>query len=623
VVIVVAVAATVVPLAPAGGEAIAPRVVARVCPGFESSIDGVPVVANPFDPAEVHVDVSFVGPDGSSQVVDAFFFHDYTRSLDADGDEVRVPVGDGGWRVRFTPPASGTWRWTPRVLLADGTALDLGTRTFTCEADRTGHGFVRRSPADPHQLVFDDGTPFVAVGENLAWYGRGGTYDYDRWIGDLAAHHATWIRVWMPSWSMGLEWLQRDGSGAIIENSLGNYTTRLDRAWQLDRVIEAARRHGIVVQLVLSNPEWGDNPYNAANGGPLATPADMFTDPTARALFKRRLRYIVARWGYAPNLIWELWNEVDLSGGDVASIVAWHEEMAGFLAATDTARHLRTTSTFAHWDFTRPTPRYDALWALPELDVVQLHVYAMGTDHAVNFTTLLPRVVPLVADRYGKPVLVGEAGVDWRGPDQTNLADPTGQGLHEMVWSGVFSGSVGSAMTWWWDTVIEPKDQYPSFDGLVALLDGIAFDREQFEPTSATFTSTTGVAVQALTLRGTTTTLVWVRNPTDWWRNPDPSRVEGASIPALPAGEWDLTWYDPYTGAASGAVTVHVNGGDPAPLAVPPFHGEIALRAERRDATPPTSTTVPSMTTVHTRVVAPIDRPMPAAAVVAMPTFTG
>ena len=60
------------------------------------------------------------------------------------------------------------------------------------------------------------------------------------------------------------------------------------------------------------NPEWNDNPYNAANGGPATNTWDFFTNATAINLHKNRLRYIIARYGYAQSIqSWELFNEID------------------------------------------------------------------------------------------------------------------------------------------------------------------------------------------------------------------------------------------------------------------------------------------------------------------------
>jgi hypothetical protein len=172
------------------------------------------------------------------------------------------------------------------------------------------------APLDGSHLRHDDGAPYIAIGQNLAWYDGRGTFAYDDWIAKLAANGVNFIRLWMPSWAFGLEGIRRAPDGSVESSSLGDYTDRLDRAWQLDYVMDLAERNGIQVMLCIqnhgpfsleANSEWDDNPYNAANGGPLAAPDAIFTDPTARALFQRRLRHLVARWGYAPNLLaWEL-----------------------------------------------------------------------------------------------------------------------------------------------------------------------------------------------------------------------------------------------------------------------------------------------------------------------------
>jgi hypothetical protein len=95
---------------------------------------------------------------------------------------------------------------------------------------------------------------------------------------------------------------------------------------------------------------WDTNPFNLANSGPLATPDEVFTDPYAREIFRRYLRYAVARWGYSPNLLaWELWNESDLAEQPptIDPVVDWHREMARLLHELDANDHLVTTSTSA------------------------------------------------------------------------------------------------------------------------------------------------------------------------------------------------------------------------------------------------------------------------------------
>lgn len=577
---------------------------ARMCPIFEATLPDIPSVTNPFDPAQIDVTATFVGPDGRTLTVPAFFGQDFTRAL-VGGTEQLTAVGSGSWRVRVTPPVAGQWRWSYRAVVPGQPTVESAQATFTCDPDPTSHGVVRRDPHNPRYLRFDDGTPFVAVGENLGWYGAAGTYDYDRWLDRLAEHGATWVRVWMPSWAMGLEAVRRDGAGAVIESSLGNYTTRLDRAWQLDHVIEAARRRGIVVQLVIqnhgafsltANSEWADNPYNVANGGPLTEPTQVFTDPTARELMKRRIRYLVARWGYATNLVWELWNEVDLTGGSPAEVTAWHSEMTEWLAALDPYDHLQTTSIANPYDFVLDPPAWRGLWSLPRIDLVQVHLYGMGADLPLDFTQLVPAGFPAAAS-YGKPVLLAEGGVDWRGPAETLAADPGSLGIHELQWAGWFAGGYGTGMSWWWDNVVDPQDLYHQLDALGVLLDGVDPGESGLAPGVASArVPSTATTLTALSLAGEQQALVWVRNPRHWWASPDGTTIAGAELElsGLRSGTWSLRWIDPFSGAVVSSDQLVSRDGT-LRATVPPFARELAGRAEWLSDTAP-GVAVPAFT---------------------------
>jgi hypothetical protein len=91
--------------------------------------------------------------------------------------------------------------------------------------------------------------------------------------------------------------------------------------------------------------EWADNPYNAANGGPLAHPADFFTHEEARRLFEPGLRYVMARWSASGIVLgWELWKEVDLvTNPDAPDVIAWHREMAAWPCAWSVSEARSTT----------------------------------------------------------------------------------------------------------------------------------------------------------------------------------------------------------------------------------------------------------------------------------------
>jgi hypothetical protein len=540
--------------------------------------------ANPFDPAEVDLRAEFMAPDGTRSEIPGFVTRDFEREL-VGGFEKLHPRGPLHWKVRFTPTQTGRWRFRWRVVTPEGSDTTRWHRFKVRPAAPDRHGFLRPSPLDPRYLRFDDGTPYFAVGENLAWYDGRGTFAYDDWFAKLAAEGANYVRLWMPSWAFGLEWIRRE-NGAIVSNTLGNYTDRLDRAWQLDRVLEEAARHGIQVMLCLqnhgpfsldANSQWADNPYNAANGGPLAHPLDFFDDPTARELFRRRLRYVVARWGYAPNLLaWELWNEVNLAASTARpEVQAWHSEMAQELQALDPWDHMITTSVSLGEE-------QNVLWLLPEIAFTQTHTYNVPflLDTGYLLTTLSAQ-----ARVEGKPTLIGETGADYRGPAETLATDPSHIGFHDGLWVGVLAETFGTGMTWWWDNVIDPQDLYGHFGAVARFVEGVAFDEAGFVATRPPALAT-GRSLTAYALVGDPATLAWIKNLAHHFSpigNPgDPVPVEGATLAleGLADGGWSARWIDAYSGSEIRSDAVIVAEGA-VELAVPDFVGDVALRMER------------------------------------------
>jgi hypothetical protein len=544
---------------------------------------------NPFDPAAVSVIGELEGPEGQHLELPGFLHQDFDRRL-VGGFEKLPPRGWTYWKVRATPTVAGVWRWRWRVTTPEGQADSPWQSVVVAEAAPGRHGFLRVSPEDSRYLRFDDGAPYFAIGENLSWYDGRGTFAYDDWFAKLAAQGVNYVRLWMPSWAFGLEWIERAPGGALTSSSLGDYARRLDRAWQLDTVLEAAERQGIYVMLCIQNhgpfslgenTQWIDNPYNAANGGPLTAPAQFFTDPRARELFKRRLRYVVARWGYSPNVLsWELWNEVDLAEQPAGqALLDWHTEMAGELRSLDPYDHLISTSTA----IAVPTP----LWQLPALDLTNVHFYSASPAFLAPILpdfSIMPSVL-LGTRPPGKPTLFAELGVNSSGPAETLAIDPQSIGFHDGLWAPLFVGTYGTGMTWWWDNVVDPQNLYPHFGAIAAFVRGVAFDREGFV-TGGASASAPGHTLRAQALRGRSVALVWIKNAAhQWWptdTGPHSEPVPGGtlSLSDLGDGEWLARWIDTYDGHEIAREVVAHAGGALA-LAVPTFSRDVALRLER------------------------------------------
>jgi hypothetical protein len=360
--------------------------------------------------------------------------------------EVRVetvPTGPEHYAFRLMPAEPGDH---VVEVLRDGRPVE--EHCFRCVASDLPRP-VRVSAADPAYFETAEGKPWLAVGENVCWYGGGKLQDYEQWLARLHEAGANYCRIWMPPWCFALEW-----------ETLGDY--RLDRAWELDRVLELARRYGIHVMLCLEwhgsyreKDSWWDNPYYSGNGGPCGTPRAFFTDDLARELFRMRVAYIVARYSaYANILSWEFFNEVDLVDDyDSKVVTRWHADMADYLRGVDPYEHLITTSY--------ASPEGDErVWSLPEMEYVQAHSYT-----TVDWGENGRRWVEHFREDHSKPMLFGEAGIDHSGT-KTAQMDPTGVHLHNALWSTVFGGGAGTAMTWWWDSYVDPQDLYHHFESV-------------------------------------------------------------------------------------------------------------------------------------------------------------
>jgi hypothetical protein len=227
------------------------------------------------------------------------------------------------------------------------------------------------------------------------------------------------------------------------------------------------------------------------------------------------------------------------------------------------------------------------VWELPEIDFVQIHAYQIGT---LGVLTSIHEMFPAFVERlraFGKPVLLGETGVDFQGPAETLTVDPDGDGFHDMLWAGIFSESFGTGMSWWWDNVVDPENWYFHFGPVADFVEGVAFDREGFVASRPAAHAPSRV-LSAHQLLGDQTLLVWVRNAAHEYYTPDSSLVEGATLalPPLPVGKWKGHWRDTTVRGVAGLlaqVEIKVTGIGPEELelAVPPFAKDIALRLER------------------------------------------
>jgi len=442
---------------------------------FELTPDLRTHYTNPFDPGQIDVGADFTSPAGRITHVNGFWWQGYVRTQDDKGNEVLTESGAPSWKIRFAPNAPGKWRYTVSATDASGTTRLNPTSLIVTKSNNPG--FVGVSKRNPRGFAFAGEKPYFAIGQDMAWATRSNnrqTFDYDHWLSKMGASGGNWARIWSIPWRNGLEWTDEGPEKGLGYRGLGAYN--LINAWRLDRIFDDAQANGVYCMLTIgyqgetttkpdfwsSNNYWQQNPYNASNGGPCATAADLWANPTARKFYRQRLRYIAARYGWRTNIqSWEFWNEVDAPP-------AWIREMAQYMKGTgpfkgcpgDPYGHLVTT-TFGN----------DEVWRIPELDFTQIHVYGNG-----SFNDLVPTVAHDAWSfaTYDKPHIVAEYGIDWSKGDGAYDPDGKGVNMHGGIWCASAAGDAGTAMEWYWD-YIDPKDLYGQYTPIAKLATTIAW----------------------------------------------------------------------------------------------------------------------------------------------------
>ena len=443
---------------------------------IEIAADIAASYANPFDLDQIAVDAKIIPPTGNAVTVPGFYYAPMRWETRGSIERIRLG-GRAGFRVRYTPVVEGKHRLVLHVRDRSGTVQSAPIEFLVTAGEASG--FVRVARQSPGYFAFDNGRPYFAIGENMCWAtGQHPLADYSAWLKGLGAAGGNWARLWLAYSEKGLEWMlaptSKPGTGTY--QGLGKYA--LDNAWRLDEVVRRAEENGVYVMFCLGTYGefteggyfnegcWISNPYNTKNGGPCTSLADFWTNDQARKLYKQRLRYLVARWGYSPNLFaWEFWNEVPAS----PDADAWVAEMAAYLKRCDPNRHLVSTT------YGSPT-----VWRCRDVDFTMNHLYGQAGNVA-DFTPQIQNEVRATRS-FGKPFVLAEFGIDWQTGDSRWDPKGTGLNMHNGAWAAVMSGAAGTAMLWYWDGYVHPLNVYHALTPVRKFADTVDWSKTPFRP---------------------------------------------------------------------------------------------------------------------------------------------
>jgi len=441
---------------------------------------------NPYDSEEIKVDAEIIPPSGKGWTIPGFYIQPYTGKI-INGKEQITKKGKPEWQIRLLFTIPGNYKVKITAKDKKGTrVLQTSTLRITDYGPRiTDHsGFIRRAKNDHRYFIDEQNNTFFPIGANVCWgsWDGKGVFAYNTWLKRYSEQGCNFFRLFLsPAWC----------NFSLRTHDSLFYKFDQKNAWKIDHVLELAKKLNMRVMFAIdsfnslstSKKFYGmfdTSPCNVKNGGPVEKPLDYFTNPKANKANHDRLRYLVARYGYSPNVFaWELWNEVD--GTDAfrveknrKTIADWHRDTARDLRKLDPWDHLITTS-FGY------DKGYEIIEGLPEMDLIQIHHY-----DTPDLAASLGKLWKQRRDNFKKPFFNGEFGCDAAGMNAGNHgADPKGVHLHNGLFASVGNMCAGVPMVWYWDSYVEPNNLYPIYGNFADWISGFDFIKQKVKPIDA------------------------------------------------------------------------------------------------------------------------------------------
>lgn len=389
--------------------------------------------SNPYLQEEIALDMLLSSPSGKKLVLPCYY------ESGKSGEASR-------WKARFLPQEKGKYTYNFQ-LVSNRTQAVLSKPAVFTSVKTDKKGILHAN--DNWTFKFDDGTLFRGIGENLCWESRANDdskffkalhekekYNYEYLLPALVNHGGNYFRTWICSWNLPLDW--KSGFNNNRYTASDEYFNP-SAVKKMDRLANLSDSLGIYMMLTL-----GEGTHDHRNGRYATSTPDFFINSQAKAQYRNRLRFIVARWGYSPAIgAWEFFNEIDNvqfrnAGNPIPAenIVQWHDEMSAYLKSIDPYGHLVTTS-ISHRDL-------KGLNSLNHIDFNQKHIYKKNTA--------LPTTIVQYSKDFRKPYVIGEYGYEYDWSKNFNLfADEMDSDFKRGLWYGLFTPTPILPLSWWWE----------------------------------------------------------------------------------------------------------------------------------------------------------------------------
>ncbi|MGZ6554065.1 MAG: DUF5060 domain-containing protein, partial [Bacteroidia bacterium] len=584
---------------------------------------------NPFDPDDISIVATFTSPSGTKdRTINGFYFEDFDYVPTGIGREIKWDDHDTpyNFRVRFAPTEVGQWSCSIKVFSPNGKftpisvfpfpTLGVDCIEFEC-VPSVNKGYLEIGAHNRQLRYSGTGESFFAIGQNLPWgvpdywgtnqFRANEFIDYDNEVTSLANNGGNFFRMIMAPWSHGIEFEKLGDYGHTDQTVHPIFATtenRQHQAFELDKLFDLCEQRDIYMFLDLelqSNYDytdptvppvflWGNYCYNTVG---TSSPTDVLSDVAKQKYFERRLKYIIARWGYSTSLgVLELLSEQDNWDGykppppSSAVVMAdnnWNALMASYIkapAGLGDKNHLITTS-FAD------RPVLPSPFDLPVIDITSAHKYGDGKDinyvsryDYMNMTSSTSSGTTPLLSFYNKPSIFGEMGMD--GDEAMEACNDIS--FHNAMWATAFMGCYGTGLNWAQDH----NDAYraANYPAIKNFFNGVDFETNDFtfpqEWTEFTIPARNNNAeVFALRNFHREEVMGWAHASSNWWGNessgctfyvapsssdddfyatfhPYTNKIKITELKIIQ--KYDLTWYSTRgSGAAISSITKRTN----------------------------------------------------------------
>jgi len=390
--------------------------------------------------------------------------------------------------------------------------------------------FVQVSPLNSHYLQYDDGSPYIPVGQNICWSRT--TVDPDKALAQYKAYFDKFadnggnlVRIWLSAPLFE------------IEQVAPHVYSSAKRDLLIDQVLKLASERGIKIKFCLENfrvllnrpaPFEGSVPfdkpiYHVKNGGELNNTGEYLTTKAGLDLYIGKMKYFSRKFAANPTIFgWELWNEFNcIDAPDNTTRLEWTEKMLA--EAKKCFPDQLVMQTLGSFDSASQRSNYLQFSSLSGNEIAQVHRYMDPAPNKLKAVSAPMDILTsdatreLLAFDLGKPVLLSETGAveaNHAAPSRLYDLDKEGVLLHDLIFAPFFSGAAGSGQCWHWHHYVDRHNLWWHFGRFAAAIRGLNPLKENFKPVF----SETG-ETRNYTLQGVGTTISWLRDVKSDWQS--------------------------------------------------------------------------------------------------------